>query len=122
MLDWLAKMLKLPDFYLSSSGGLGGGIIQSTASDATLVALLGARSKMIKEVKDNNPSLDEYFIQSKLVAYCSEQVSIFFRNISIVFFVNKIIFEGSFKRRTGNFTWISESKKTSNRRTLQSTR
>ena len=30
MMDWLAKMLKLPDFYLASSGGNGGGIIQGT--------------------------------------------------------------------------------------------
>jgi aromatic-L-amino-acid decarboxylase len=77
MLDWLAKMLKLPEFYLSTSGGPGGGIIQSTASDATLVALLGARSKIIKEMKEKDPSLDEYLIQSKLVAYCSEQVWLF---------------------------------------------
>jgi aromatic-L-amino-acid decarboxylase len=28
MLDWLAKMLKLPEFYLASFGGLGGGVIQ----------------------------------------------------------------------------------------------
>ena len=27
MMDWLAQMLKLPDFYLASSAGLGGGII-----------------------------------------------------------------------------------------------
>ena len=36
MMDWLAKMLELPHFYLASSGGLGGGVIQVTASEVSL--------------------------------------------------------------------------------------
>lgn len=74
MMDWLAKMLQLPDFYLASSGGAGGGVIQGTASEATLVALLAARNKKVLEEKEKNPDLDEHLIRSKLVAYCSEQV------------------------------------------------
>lgn len=74
MMDWLAKMLKLPDFYLSSSGGQGGGIIQGTASEAALVALLAARNKKITEIKESNPDLEENYIHSRLIAYCSEQV------------------------------------------------
>jgi aromatic-L-amino-acid decarboxylase len=74
MMDWLAKMLKLPDFYLASSGGLGGGIIQGTASEAALVALLAARNKKINEIKELNPQLEEHYIHSRLVAYSSEQV------------------------------------------------
>ena len=35
MLDWLAKALALPDYYLASSEGLGGGVIQGTASVGT---------------------------------------------------------------------------------------
>lgn len=76
MMDWLAKMLKLPDFYQASSGGLGGGIIQGTASEATLVALLAARNKKISEIKELNPELDEHYIHSKLIAYYSGQVII----------------------------------------------
>ncbi len=40
MMDWLAKMLDLPDYYLASSGGLGGGVIQVTASEVILVKKL----------------------------------------------------------------------------------
>jgi aromatic-L-amino-acid/L-tryptophan decarboxylase len=73
MMDWLAKMIKLPDFYLASSGGDGGGVIQGTASEACLVALLAARNKKIQEEKMKHPFLDEHLIRAKLVAYCSEQ-------------------------------------------------
>ena len=74
MMDWLAKMLKLPDFYLASANGTGGGIIQGTASEASLVALLAARYKKINEIKQINPNLEESYIHSKLIAYCSDQV------------------------------------------------
>jgi aromatic-L-amino-acid/L-tryptophan decarboxylase len=40
VLDWLAELLDLPDRFRSD--GPGGGVIQHTASDATLVALLAA--------------------------------------------------------------------------------
>ena len=40
MLDWLAQLLDLPDCY--RSGSTGGGVIQHSASDATLVALVAA--------------------------------------------------------------------------------
>ncbi|CAG2172287.1 unnamed protein product [Oppiella nova] len=67
MMDWLAKMLDLPQHFLFSSGGKGGGVIQGTASEATFVALLGARSKTLAE-NDNNKQL-----LTKLVAYASDQ-------------------------------------------------
>ena len=42
-MDWAAKLLGLsPDFYNSS--GIGGGCIQTTASDSVLVAVVAARS------------------------------------------------------------------------------
>lgn len=71
MLDWLGKMLDLPQEFLAISGGKGGGVIQGTASEATLVALLGAKAKAIKRVKAEHPEWDEYTIVSKLVGYCS---------------------------------------------------
>jgi aromatic-L-amino-acid decarboxylase len=40
VLDWLAELLALPERFRST--GAGGGVIQSTASDAALVALLAA--------------------------------------------------------------------------------
>ena len=66
-MDWLGRMLHLPDFFLFSNQSKGGGVIQGTASEATLVSMLSARSKMIREHNNNDRIL------SKLVAYASEQ-------------------------------------------------
>lgn len=77
-MDWLGKILKLPEYYLASSGNLGGGVIQGTASESLLVTLLSARNKTIHETKIKHPDWNEYEIRSKLVAYCSEQVMKFF--------------------------------------------
>lgn len=74
MMDWLAKILKLPEFYIASSDGLGGGVIQGTASEAILVTLLSARNKTINEVKEEHKDWSDHLIRSKLVIYCSEQV------------------------------------------------
>ncbi|KAL9251339.1 hypothetical protein AKJ16_DCAP02391 [Drosera capensis] len=63
VLDWLAKLLKLPEEFLSS--GKGGGVIQGTASEAVLVVLLAARDKALK--KAGKHSLE------KLVVYVSDQ-------------------------------------------------
>lgn len=43
MLDWLAEMLDLPDKFRST--GAGGGVIQDSASSATLCAILAARER-----------------------------------------------------------------------------
>ncbi len=43
VLDWLVAMLGLPDAF--TSGSSGGGVIQDTASSATLCALLAARER-----------------------------------------------------------------------------
>nr|BAM35936.1 dopamine decarboxylase [Lymnaea stagnalis] len=73
MMDWLAKMLNLPQEFLFSGGGKGGGVIQGTASEATLVALLSARTTMINKLKKDNPQMTQGQIVDKLVAYCSEE-------------------------------------------------
>src|SRR5437016_12875854 len=44
MLDWLVPMLGLPEKFLSTSSA-GGGVIQDTASSASLCALLAARER-----------------------------------------------------------------------------
>src|SRR3954463_9860738 len=46
VLDWLGEMLALPEKFLSS--GSGGGVIQDTASSATLCAMLAARERATK--------------------------------------------------------------------------
>lgn len=74
MMDWLGKMLGLPEEFLACSGGKGGGVIQGTASEATLVGLLGAKAKTMKRVKEEKPDWDDNKIVSKLVAYCSSEL------------------------------------------------
>jgi aromatic-L-amino-acid decarboxylase len=46
VLDWLVELLGLPDRF--SSGSRGGGVIQDSASSATLCALLAAREQAIR--------------------------------------------------------------------------
>ena len=69
MLDWLAKLLNLPAAFWATqpdgSRGAGGGVIQGTASEASLVALLAARAKAL----GGRPPEDAL----KLVAYSSDQ-------------------------------------------------
>ncbi|XP_056330947.1 aromatic-L-amino-acid decarboxylase [Danio aesculapii] len=73
MLDWLGKMLKLPEDFLAGTKGKGGGVIQSTASEATLITLLAARSKIVRLIQADYPERSETDIISKLVAYSSDQ-------------------------------------------------
>lgn len=46
-MDWIAKAIGLPEFFLNSDPGPGAGMIQSTASDATFVAILSARARAV---------------------------------------------------------------------------
>ncbi|KAI1885673.1 hypothetical protein AGOR_G00206240 [Albula goreensis] len=73
MLDWLGKMLNLPEDFLAGTAGQGGGVIQGTASEATLVALLAARSRTVRQIQAQSPERTETDIISKLVAYSSDQ-------------------------------------------------
>ncbi|XP_074594117.1 aromatic-L-amino-acid decarboxylase [Brevipalpus obovatus] len=79
MMDWLGRMLNLPEEFLFSSNGHGGGVIQGTASEATLVTLLAARNKTLS-IQDGfsstgipSASVDKSGLLEKLVAYCSSQ-------------------------------------------------
>ncbi len=65
VLDWLVNMLELPEKFLSSSTG--GGVIQDTASSATLCAMLAARERST-HYQSNDKGCD-----GKLVAYTSSQ-------------------------------------------------
>jgi aromatic-L-amino-acid decarboxylase len=58
VLDWLAEMIGLPASFMSTSDG--GGVIQGTASEATLVAMLAARERAREGARE-------------LVAYASSQ-------------------------------------------------
>lgn len=72
-MDWLGRFLGLPDAFLKSSGGTGGGVIQGAASEAILVAVLTAREKAVHRLKNEYPDLTESEIRGRLVAYSSDQ-------------------------------------------------
>ena len=65
VLDWLVAMLGLPQKFLST--GSGGGVIQDTASSASLCAMLAARERATN-YRSNRRGCD-----GKLVAYTSNQ-------------------------------------------------
>jgi len=65
VLDWLAKMLALPAKFLSNSAG--GGVIQDSASSASLCAILAARERATNFESNENGCREE------LVAYTSTQ-------------------------------------------------
>ncbi|XP_004639064.1 histidine decarboxylase [Octodon degus] len=74
MMDWLAKMLGLPDHFLHGHpGSQGGGVLQSTVSESTLVALLAARKNKILEMQNSEPDTDVSSLNARLVAYASDQ-------------------------------------------------
>jgi len=64
-LDWLVEMLGLPEKFLSKSAGAG--VIQDTASSASLCALLAARERA------TNFASNQSGCDGKLVAYASTQ-------------------------------------------------
>ncbi|XP_029094389.1 histidine decarboxylase isoform X4 [Monodon monoceros] len=74
VMDWLAKMLGLPEYFLHHHpGSQGGGVLQSTVSESTLIALLAARKNKILEIKASEPGADESSLNARLVAYASDQ-------------------------------------------------
>uniref|UniRef100_A0A8C5P3Y6 Histidine decarboxylase n=1 Tax=Jaculus jaculus TaxID=51337 RepID=A0A8C5P3Y6_JACJA len=74
VMDWLAKMLGLPEHFLHHHpGSQGGGVLQSTVSESTLIALLAARKNKILEMKLSEPDADESSLNARLIAYASDQ-------------------------------------------------
>ncbi|KAL7043090.1 hypothetical protein ACKWTF_001389 [Chironomus riparius] len=71
VMDWLGKFLNLPEHFLPSGKGNGGGIIQGSASESILVAVLAAREEKVREMKIKRPDLSESDVRSKLVGYGS---------------------------------------------------
>jgi aromatic-L-amino-acid decarboxylase len=65
VLDWLVGMLGLPEKFSSNSDG--GGVIQDTASNSSLCALLAARERA------TNYASNEHGCDGRLVAYTSSQ-------------------------------------------------
>ncbi|XP_075221341.1 histidine decarboxylase-like [Lycorma delicatula] len=74
VMNWLGKMIGLPDEFLHiRNDSLGGGVIQTTSSEATFICLLAGRTEVIRRYKEINPDFEDAEINSRLVAYCSDQ-------------------------------------------------
>ncbi|KAJ8393096.1 hypothetical protein AAFF_G00067790 [Aldrovandia affinis] len=74
VLDWLSKAMGLPTHFLHHHpDSRGGGILQSTVSECTLVALLAARKAKIMELRESGDEADSSVLNSRLIAYASDQ-------------------------------------------------
>lgn len=62
-LDWLVDLTSLPVEFKNSHPGHGCGIIQSSASDSTLIAIMTARAAKVEFIKQN-PSTFQWLINS----------------------------------------------------------
>jgi aromatic-L-amino-acid decarboxylase len=77
MMDWLSNMLALPKCFLSTSENGGGGIIQGTASEVIVTAVVAARERLIRRrlahMPEGEDKLDKAAeMRGKLVALGSE--------------------------------------------------
>lgn len=74
VLDWYAKALDLPKFFLSDApGSIGGGALQGSASECALVCLMAARARAIKTLKDGDEEIHDSVYLPRLVAYTSKE-------------------------------------------------
>ncbi|XP_033642511.1 tyrosine decarboxylase-like [Asterias rubens] len=74
MVDWLGRMMGLPNELLPyTKGCTGGGVLQGSASECTLVCMLAARTKALQKLRKVYPHKDDYDLLPKLVAYFSEE-------------------------------------------------
>ncbi|KAJ3337714.1 hypothetical protein HDU93_000662 [Gonapodya sp. JEL0774] len=77
-MDWLAKLVGLPDAYLNTSG-VGGGVIQMSASDASVVAMIAARQRMLRKVRTQMESegrggeFNEQDVIKRMIFYGSDE-------------------------------------------------
>src|SRR5690242_9298388 len=75
VMDWVAKLIGLPEAFLSQ--GEGGGIIQGTASEVIVTAMVAARERIIRRKLKDMPEGEEKMdaaadLRGKLVAMGSE--------------------------------------------------
>ncbi|CAG4986163.1 unnamed protein product [Colias eurytheme] len=69
-MNWLGKLLGLPEEFLNCSSGPGGGVILGSATEAMFVCMLAAKERMYNMQK---VGLDEHLTKTKFVAYTSNQ-------------------------------------------------
>ncbi|KAK9873184.1 hypothetical protein WA026_021417 [Henosepilachna vigintioctopunctata] len=94
VLDWFGKAIGLPNQFLSSlPDSQGGGVIQTSASECTLVAMLAARAQAIKRLKQHHPYVEEGVLLSKLMGYCSREAHSSVEKGAMISFVKLRILE-----------------------------
>uniref|UniRef100_A0A8C9W271 Histidine decarboxylase n=1 Tax=Scleropages formosus TaxID=113540 RepID=A0A8C9W271_SCLFO len=72
VLDWLSKALGLPSHFLHHHpGSRGGGMLQSTVSECTLVSLLAARRAKIVELKESETDMSLVFLSIVFLQLCA---------------------------------------------------
>ena len=74
VLDWLAQIIALPESFMSK--GTGGGVIQGSASEASVVALIAARERYIRRMVDKETIIDEEEREDKMCQLRSKLVAL----------------------------------------------
>ncbi|CAM9650065.1 unnamed protein product, partial [Hapterophycus canaliculatus] len=72
-LDQLARAVGLPEAFMTDGGDGGGGVIQGSASEGTLVAVLAARTKALKHMRCESPGVGDSELLGKMTLYASDQ-------------------------------------------------
>ena len=65
VMDWMANMLKLPNSFMFSDGGQGGGVLHGSTCEAVVCTLAAARDKALSQIGGEGIT--------KLVVYASDQ-------------------------------------------------
>ncbi|GLH07306.1 Histidine decarboxylase [Gryllus bimaculatus] len=75
VMNWLGRAINLPESFLHlQPDSPGGGVIQTTASEATLVSLLAGRTEALRRLRHHGCCrLQDAELNSRLVAYTSDQ-------------------------------------------------
>ncbi|XP_011314347.1 aromatic-L-amino-acid decarboxylase-like [Fopius arisanus] len=74
-MNWLGRAIGLPEQFLSDTGKGGRGMLESSASETTMICLLAAKTRTLRRIKTESPHLDHENLESKLVAYTSEEAN-----------------------------------------------
>ena len=72
-LDWLAQLIQLPAAFHNRSEGKGGGVIQGSAGESCIVAMLAARARTLATWRARPAGSDVSTATPTLVAYSSDQ-------------------------------------------------
>lgn len=93
VMDWLGKMLKLPNEFMFSGGG--GGVLQGTTCEAILCTIVAARDQTLKKIGRENIN--------KLVVYGSDQTHSAFQKAAQIAGINPNNFRAVSTTKTNAF-------------------